>query len=62
MSLLNKISRYLQKAEQHSVYLHDQPMTPLGTAVYWTEYILRHRGAPKHMQGTCLDRIFQSGM
>ena len=23
----------------------DRPMTPLDTAVYWTEYVIRHRGA-----------------
>ena len=24
----------------------DRPMSPLDTAVYWTEYVVRHKGAP----------------
>lgn len=27
----------------------DRPMTALQSAVYWTEYVIRHRGAP-HLQ------------
>ncbi|XP_059482307.1 UDP-glucosyltransferase 2-like [Neocloeon triangulifer] len=54
---INKVikdPRYRQKAELHSSYLHDQPITPLKSAVYWTEYILRHRGAPEHLQGAAM--------
>ena len=25
---------------------NDRPLTPLNTAIYWTEYVIRHRGAP----------------
>lgn len=25
---------------------HDQPLTPLETAKFWVEYVLRHKGAP----------------
>lgn len=25
---------------------HDRPMTPQQTVVYWTEYVIRHGGAP----------------
>lgn len=29
-----------------SIKLRDQPMTPQERAVFWTEYVIRHRGAP----------------
>ncbi|XP_046661713.1 UDP-glucosyltransferase 2-like isoform X1 [Homalodisca vitripennis] len=29
-----------------SQLFRDRPMTPLQTAVYWTEYVIRHQGAP----------------
>lgn len=35
----------------------DQPLTPLETAVYWTEYVARHKGAP-HMRSPGLDLSF----
>jgi len=28
------------------IYL-DQPLTPLQQAAYWTEYVIRHKGAPQ---------------
>ena len=39
--------RYLQKARQLSQVFRDQPQTPLERAVFWTEYVLRHKGAPQ---------------
>lgn len=24
----------------------DQPMTPMSTVIYWSEYVIRHKGAP----------------
>lgn len=27
----------------------DRPMAPLDTAVYWTEYVIRHKGA-RHLR------------
>ncbi|CAB3360285.1 Hypothetical predicted protein [Cloeon dipterum] len=45
---------FRHKAELHSRYLLDQPISPLESAVFWTEYILRHRGAPRHLQGAAL--------
>jgi glucuronosyltransferase len=32
----------------------DQPLTPLQQAVFWTEYVIRHKGAP-HMRSAVLD-------
>jgi UDP-glucoronosyl and UDP-glucosyl transferase. len=32
----------------------DRPMTPLQTAIFWTEYVLRHRGAP-HLRSAGAD-------
>jgi len=32
----------------------DQPLTPLEQAVYWTEYVIRHKGAP-HLRSALLD-------
>lgn len=37
--------RYKEKARQRSVILRDVQIPPLQSAVYWTEYVLRHRGA-----------------
>lgn len=35
----------------------DQPLTPLETAIYWTEYVVRHKGAP-HIRSAGLDLSF----
>jgi glucuronosyltransferase len=32
----------------------DRPVTPLNTAIFWTEYVIRHRGAP-HMRSAALE-------
>ncbi|XP_023034773.1 UDP-glycosyltransferase UGT5 [Drosophila willistoni] len=41
--------RYTDKAKQMSSHFADQPMSPLDSAVWWTDYVLRHKGAP-HMR------------
>uniref|UniRef100_T1P936 UDP-glucuronosyltransferase n=1 Tax=Musca domestica TaxID=7370 RepID=T1P936_MUSDO len=41
--------KYFKKAKEISRIYHDQPVKPLDLAVFWTEYVLRHRGAP-HLQ------------
>ncbi|XP_058461330.1 UDP-glycosyltransferase UGT5-like isoform X2 [Malaya genurostris] len=38
---------YASKASQHSRWFHDKPMTATENAVFWTEYVIRHRGAPQ---------------
>lgn len=37
--------RYVEKAEQQSVIFNDRRIKPLDLAVYWTEYVIRHRRA-----------------
>ncbi|KAG8303495.1 UDP-glucosyltransferase 2-like [Homalodisca vitripennis] len=37
---------YTQNMRRLSQQFRDRPMTPLQTAVYWTEYVIRHQGAP----------------
>lgn len=37
--------KYKENAKQRSVYLRDVPISPLRSAIYWTEYVLRHKGA-----------------
>lgn len=34
--------------------MHDQPVKPLDSAIYWTEYVIRHKGAP-HFRSAALD-------
>ncbi|XP_067012315.2 UDP-glycosyltransferase UGT5 [Anabrus simplex] len=46
--------RYRENVKQMSALLRDQPQSPLEKAVYWTEYVLRHKGAP-HMRSAALD-------
>lgn len=38
--------RYKQKISEIANLLTDEPMTGLEKAVWWTEYVIRHRGAP----------------
>ena len=47
-------SRYRENAQRFSRIYWDQPLTPLEQAVYWTEYVIRHKGAP-HLRSAVLD-------
>ena len=38
--------RYKENAKRRSDLFHDRPVSPLDTAVYWVEYVIKHRGAP----------------
>ncbi|PSN47111.1 hypothetical protein C0J52_16000 [Blattella germanica] len=46
--------KYRENAQQTSKIYKDQPLTPLETAVFWTEYVIQHKGAP-HMRSAALD-------
>jgi glucuronosyltransferase len=46
--------RYRENAQRLSRIFRDQPRTPLEQAVYWTEYVIRHKGAP-HLRSAAMD-------
>jgi glucuronosyltransferase len=46
--------RYRENAQRLSRIYRDQPLTPLQQAVFWTEYVIRHKGAA-HMRSAALD-------
>ena len=46
--------RYREKAQRLSRIFRAQPLTPLELAVYWTEYVIRHKGAT-HLRSAVLD-------
>ncbi|XP_049963431.1 UDP-glycosyltransferase UGT5-like [Schistocerca serialis cubense] len=46
--------RYRERAKQLSRLFRDRPRPPLEEAVYWVEYVIRHRGAP-HLRSAALD-------
>ncbi|XP_049943024.1 UDP-glycosyltransferase UGT5-like isoform X3 [Schistocerca serialis cubense] len=48
------IPRYRGNARRLSRIFHDRPVKPLDQAVYWTEYVIRHQGAP-HLRSAALD-------
>ncbi|XP_049793134.1 UDP-glycosyltransferase UGT5-like isoform X1 [Schistocerca nitens] len=45
--------KYRENAKLRSRLFWDRPESPVETAVYWTEYVLRHRGAP-HLRSAAL--------
>ncbi|XP_049943406.1 uncharacterized protein LOC126424730 [Schistocerca serialis cubense] len=47
--------RYREAAYRQSVLIRDQPTPPLETAVFWTEYLLRHKGDTRHLQSAARD-------
>lgn len=48
------VIRYKEEVKKRQYLLRDQKETPLERAVYWTEYVLRHRGA-RHLQSPARD-------
>lgn len=36
---------FYKRVKEQSSILHDQPQTPLERAIYWVEYVIRHKGA-----------------
>ncbi|PNF21497.1 UDP-glucuronosyltransferase 2B31 [Cryptotermes secundus] len=51
--ILNNDS-YRTNMRRLSAVFRDQPQTPLDRAVYWTEYVIRHKGAP-HLRSAAAD-------
>uniref|UniRef100_A0A1Y1K0R3 UDP-glucuronosyltransferase n=1 Tax=Photinus pyralis TaxID=7054 RepID=A0A1Y1K0R3_PHOPY len=45
--------RYMSNAKARSRIMHDQPLPPMERAIFWIEYVLRHRGAP-HLKSPAL--------
>ena len=62
-SITNSLNKVLNNpsiastAKSLSKRYSDRPMTPQKTAVYWTEYVIRHNGAP-HLKSMALDLSF----
>lgn len=50
-------STYKLNAEKVSKLFRDRPMTPLQTAAFWIEYMIRHNGA-KHLQSAAVFQNF----
>lgn len=46
--------KYKEEVKYRQFLLKDQSETPLEKAVYWTEYIIRHKGA-KHLESSSRD-------
>ncbi|XP_022185112.2 UDP-glycosyltransferase UGT5 isoform X3 [Nilaparvata lugens] len=46
--------QYAENAKELSKRFRDRPQSPLETAVYWTEYVIRHKGAP-HLRSAAVD-------
>ncbi|XP_018579881.1 UDP-glucuronosyltransferase 2B7-like [Anoplophora glabripennis] len=44
-NLLND-PRYRDNAKMRSNLMHDRPVKPMDLAVYWTEFVIKHKGAP----------------
>ncbi|CAG9768856.1 unnamed protein product [Ceutorhynchus assimilis] len=47
-SMINEMvtnPKYAERAKSISEVFHDRPMKPLDTAIYWIEYVIRHKGA-----------------
>ncbi|KAH8326051.1 hypothetical protein KR067_013684 [Drosophila pandora] len=49
--------KYTQKAKTFSQLYRDRPLSAQESVVYWTEYVIRHRGAP-HMQSSLVKMGF----
>ncbi|XP_046982130.1 UDP-glucuronosyltransferase 2C1-like [Schistocerca americana] len=47
--------RYREAAYRQSVLIRDQLTPPLEKAVFWTEYLLRHKGDTRHLQSAARD-------
>ncbi|XP_063921312.1 UDP-glycosyltransferase UGT5-like [Zophobas morio] len=46
--------KYKDNAKQISENFHERQVSPMETAIYWIEYVIRHKGAP-HLRVAALD-------
>ncbi|RZB40113.1 2-hydroxyacylsphingosine 1-beta-galactosyltransferase-like, partial [Asbolus verrucosus] len=46
--------KYKSNAKARSNIFHDRLVSPMDTAIYWVEYVIRHKGAP-HLRVAALD-------
>ncbi|KAF5289138.1 hypothetical protein FQR65_LT02028 [Abscondita terminalis] len=49
-----KNPRYKENAQKQSFILKDQVIPPLDNAIFWIEYVIRHKGAP-HLKSAALN-------
>ncbi|CAH1402292.1 unnamed protein product [Nezara viridula] len=57
LGAINKImtnSSYKENALRRSKIMKDRPLSVMDNAVYWVEYVLRHRGAP-HLRSAAVE-------
>ncbi|KAJ3642488.1 hypothetical protein Zmor_025267 [Zophobas morio] len=47
-------SKYRNNAKKRSEIFHDRQVSPMETAIYWIEYVIRYKGAP-HLRVAALD-------
>lgn len=47
-------STYRDNIKRFSAIFHDRPMGPRETALYWIDYVIRHKGA-RHLRAAGLD-------
>ncbi|XP_025419518.1 UDP-glucuronosyltransferase 1-5-like, partial [Sipha flava] len=56
VQLVNE-EKYRNNAKLVSERFKDRPMSPAESVVYWTEYVVRHRGAP-HLKSRAIDLMW----
>jgi len=55
-------SSYKKTAVELSAVFKDQIVSPLDQAIYWTEYAIRHKGAPHFRPASKNQNWLQSGL
>ncbi|CAH2086762.1 unnamed protein product [Euphydryas editha] len=55
-------SKMQQNAQNVSKLWHDRPMNVLDSAIYWTEYVARHKAAPPSPLSSSNDTWFQNSL
>lgn len=53
----NYYCRYKNNVKELAEIIQDEPMTGLEKAIWWTEYVIRHKGA-KHLKSPTMDIPF----